>query len=882
MGKFKDNLNDDDYELDVPDHAVLRQVIAKLDQVKACRPSNRDIQFEAKALCPVHDDHNPSLSIALWKSGTITVKCWTDCEESEVLDALGVTKNQLTVRGRKRGNRRKMVAAYAYHDEAGAIRFRAVRYDPKGFGMQQPDGRGGWTNNIQGVRRVLFNLPAVIAAIAAGSPIFVVEGEKDARRLAKSGLVATTNIGGANKWLPEYSESLRGAHVVIIPDNDKAGRDHANLVAGSLNGVAATVKILSLEGLAEKGDVTDWLDQGHTIAELSALAEKAAKVDIDAPPSKSIDESDRERYAETPQGFMRAQRNGEWGRMSNYTASITRVMIEDDGAERTVLFEVTATHAGRTNVFKLSPSEFYEMRWHVSNIGALAAIMPFANPQEVRYAIQLFSKYETVTIPTHIGWHITESAGPVYVHAGGAIGAKGVVEGLRPRLDQGMAAYSLPAPPAGEDVHRAVRQSLHFLKVAPLRITVPMLGAAFRAPLGTSDFSLQLAGTTGVGKTELAARMQQFYGSKFGSRNLPASWTSTANAIEAVAFTAKDAIVVVDDLAPRGSDNNIRQLQQVVDRVFRNQGNGLGRQRMRADTTLRPPKPPRGLPISTGEDVATGRSATARTLILDVEKDDVNWDQMTIAQANGAAGEYAAAMSAYIQFLARHFAEIEASRLDALNELRRLMRAGEHHARMPDIVANLLLGWRWFLRFATESNALTSVEAAEYERAALEVLIAVANAQSVYQVSENQARMFLKLVAAALDSGMYHLTDLQFGRPSGWARLGWQRVETSHDITHRPMGTRIGYVDGDDVLLIPEAAYRAAQAMAQHSPQSLTVSERTLHKNLFEEGLLTRTEVRDGKRYYVARKEFGGSRQALLHIAASSLGLDVNADDDPM
>jgi hypothetical protein len=116
------------------------------------------------------------------------------------------------------------------------------------------------------VRRVLYRLPELLASTRG---IVVVEGEKDADRLASLGIVATCNVGGAGKWRAEYADALRGRTVVIIPDNDEPGRRHADDVAQQLSG-SAEVRILELPGLPDKGDVSDWLDAGHSADELRA------------------------------------------------------------------------------------------------------------------------------------------------------------------------------------------------------------------------------------------------------------------------------------------------------------------------------------------------------------------------------------------------------------------------------------------------------------------------------------------------------------------------------------------------------------------------------------------------------------------------------------
>jgi len=101
--------------------------------------------------------------------------------------------------------------------------------------------------------------------------VIVVEGEKDADALAKLDLLATTNAGGAGKWTQEHAQHLAGRRVVIIGDNDAAGRQHAQGAAASLYGVASSVRVAELPGLQEKGDVSDWLAMGNGKAELIAL-----------------------------------------------------------------------------------------------------------------------------------------------------------------------------------------------------------------------------------------------------------------------------------------------------------------------------------------------------------------------------------------------------------------------------------------------------------------------------------------------------------------------------------------------------------------------------------------------------------------------------------
>ena len=171
-----------------------------------------------------------------------------------------------------------IVARYPYTDPDGGLLYEVVRLDPKDFRQRRPDGVGGWLWKMKGVERVLYRLPSVLAAIEAGAPVYVVEGEKAADALSSLGVAATCSPGGACKWRDSYATVLAGAGVVILPDNDEPGMAHAAQVAKSLRRLtsrAATLQVLALPGLPAKGDVADWIAAGGTADELARLAAEA-------------------------------------------------------------------------------------------------------------------------------------------------------------------------------------------------------------------------------------------------------------------------------------------------------------------------------------------------------------------------------------------------------------------------------------------------------------------------------------------------------------------------------------------------------------------------------------------------------------------------------
>jgi len=238
------------------------------------------------AQCPAdgHDDHKASLSVAQGDVGAV-VFCQAGCDTRDVLAGLGLGWDDLFDVPRKEHDRapRRVVAEYSYVGRHGELLFVKVRYEPKDFRVKRPDGRGGWNFKLGSAPRVLYRLPEVTAAAEAGRMVYVVEGEKDADRLAAMGECATCNFDGAAKagqrpkWRPEYGDVLRDADVVVIADRDEPGIAHARAVAAGLDGKARSVVVRLPAVTAAHADISDHLDAGLPLSDLDPLpAEPAA------------------------------------------------------------------------------------------------------------------------------------------------------------------------------------------------------------------------------------------------------------------------------------------------------------------------------------------------------------------------------------------------------------------------------------------------------------------------------------------------------------------------------------------------------------------------------------------------------------------------------
>jgi DNA polymerase I-like protein with 3'-5' exonuclease and polymerase domains len=772
-------------------------------------------------------------------------------------------------------------------------------------------------------------------------PLFVTEGVKKGDALVSRSLCAATLLGvwnwrgtngrGGKTALPDWEYvALNERLVYVVFDSDVMIKPEVHealkRIKGFLENRGAQVAAVYLpagSGGSKQG-VDDFLAAGRTIDELLALA----TTELREPPSGEFEPDVP--YRATQHGLLWEKPTKEGPvlvPLTNFTARVVSDVVKDDSVEVFREFEIEARLGEARATFIVPAAHFGGMGWAVEHLGAGAVVYAgFGLKDHARAAVQLLSG----DVPrhheyAHLGWREIGGAW-YYLHAGGAIGAatgaavtpEGVprdprvtpTEALGSRHDAGrdagfragvtsvthpeiytqppnaLAGYTLPETPSGAKLAEAVRASIRVSEVASLTATVPGLAAVWRAPLGPTDFGVHYHGRTGLGKSELAALLQQHYGAGMNARNLPASWSSTANANEGLAFAAKDAVMVVDDFAPTGSTTDQARLHRDADRLFRGKGNALGRQRMRPDGTLRPQKPPRALILSTGEDVPRGHSLRSRLLVVNVGAEDVDWQRLTAAQSDGARGLFARAMAAYLGWLAPRYGDIqEPLRREVEEERERLRREGQH-PRTPEILANLRVGLRYFLRFAVEVGAVKEAEAAKYRETWHATLAKVDLDQSRYHASEDPVEQFLDLVRASIQGGSAHLANQKTGRepesyPGHW---GWQHRRGYDDPDEwLPRGTRIGWVspEGENVFLSADNAYAAAQELARKQNANIPVSKETLIKYLKERGLLASVEKDTGRA--TPRRRMAGKVTRVLHLATRTLfpGPPPDDDDDP-
>lgn len=670
----------------------------------------------------------------------------------------------------------------------------------------------------------------------------------------------------------EYKPSLRGQTILTAKLGEKSiHTDKLDISRAKQRKEFVAAMLKGRRGLAKY--------RKAAVAELDRIAAAMAS----PPPAQTEkDESGRPEqgfvpYVRARDGLYRIKKSESGDsviQLTNFDARIVADVARDDGAETQNSLEIEARIGDRTERFTVPASSFPGMNWAIERLGSKAIVSAGATVKDhARTAIQMLSdKQDRVVVYTHMGWRKIGDQW-VYLHAGGAIGQNGAIANVRVELGDGLSLYRLPDPPQGQKLKDSAVATIRRLDLAPDHISVPSVIVPFRAAIGQCDFTPHVSGTTGVFKSELAALMNQHFGPGLDSRHLPGSWHGTENALEGLAFTAKDAVLVIDDFAPTGPPHDVQRWHQKADRIIRHQGNNNSRQRMRPDSSLRPPKPPRGMIVSTGEDVPRGHSLRARMFIIEVNEGDIDVQKLTACQADAANGLYATAMAGYVQWLASRYGQIHETLRAEITALRQKATASGMHRRTPDIVASLAVGLKYFLAFAKDVGAITLAEETTlWERGWL-ALGQVAAKQAAFHQASEPTRRFIELLLSAIASGRAHLAAPD-GRapnesPEAW---GWRQTVIGNGMNARnewlSQGDRIGWVDGDTTYLDPEASYRAAQMMVAGGADGLGIPAQTLRKRMHERNLLVMDKSRET---LTVRRVLEGRTRDVLQLIAGVL-----------
>jgi hypothetical protein len=265
--------------------------------------SERGDEYRAK--CPSHQgESDDSLAVREDDDGKVLLHCHTGCDFEEIVDALGLDMSDLFSKNGQASGAGKPVGPPPKEDRvAGTLSVEDLPGDSSEYMVfEKEDGTPYYIQRHKGavyrvvgfdedgdpilaaglgdIEPILFGLPILREAIATGKPVIHTEGCKDALTAQRQLGMAGVTSGSCTSWKSEFVQDYEGAEEVwIVPDNDDEGCAYAQQIAQDLAGVVPTIKIVDLPGLPEKGDLTDWMDAGHTKEELLELVATAPALD---------------------------------------------------------------------------------------------------------------------------------------------------------------------------------------------------------------------------------------------------------------------------------------------------------------------------------------------------------------------------------------------------------------------------------------------------------------------------------------------------------------------------------------------------------------------------------------------------------------------------
>lgn len=559
--------------------------------------------------------------------------------------------------------------------------------------------------------------------------------------------------------------------------------------------------------------------------------------------------------------------------ITNFRALITDEMIYHDGREESRRFKISAamTDLGELihlNDAEISASQLESDSWVTTAWGCRAIVFPVANAaRDLATAMKMISRPKRTDVYQHTGW-TTIRGSRVYISNGGGIGPKGHMPEVLVELPTELAGYRLPAPKPDRE---AVIASLMLTSIGPPEIMWPLYAATYRAAVGMSDFSLHLAGRTGTFKSEVCSLFQSHYGEAMTARRLPGSWSSTDNALELLAFRAAHALFVIDDFVPQGTTYDVKKLNAKADRLFRAQGNQQGRQRLTDTSTMQGTNYPRGIILSTGEDIPDGHSVRGRMVILELSPGEVPADRLSAAQ--GDRPKLPHALADWIHWLAEEDRGVEERRTRLRDTL-----LGIGHTRTPSMIADLLATIEMLGEWWTDRKYFTADKIAELQNAATAAITKAAEEQIQYLTQSDPVEAFIAAIRHILSNNVGHLKSQSGGIPKDAQRYGWtEGNEKFGDMpSYTAKTTRIGWVNSmkGEVYIEPGLL----PTIAKYSGGKLAVTEGVLLKRLKEAGVLSRVDSTRARN--TVRITAEGQSRNVIAIAMGSIFEDDHTEEE--
>ena len=523
---------------------------------------------------------------------------------------------------------------------------------------------------------------------------------------------------------------------------------------------------------------------------------------------------------------------GERNRVSNFNANIIKEFqrIDEKAVSRSYVIAGKNEKGENLPPVEVTADEFTSLGWVGQKWGSKAIIFPTPSAKDgLRTAIQLLSDPDIEPVYIHTGW--AEIKGQwVFLANNHSIGKNGPRSNINVDLPKDLDRYTFPSKTSTP--REAIEATFMLPRLLGLEVGYLLLATAFRAPIGT-DFAVHITGRTGTFKSEIAACAQSFFGVTT-ARELPASWSSTPNALEALAYRAKDALMVIDDFIPVGTSYQQRAYQTTADRIIRAVGNQAGRARLTDVSGHQQTMWPRAMILSTGEDTPEGHSVRARMIITELSPGEIKPEDLTQAQRSRPL--YNEAMAGFLAWAAADICGLRKTVQLIEHEIRD-DNLSVGHSRTPTTLGKLI-GALWALTEYAKTIGVTDAARHHILDEGTDAILEIASRQQSYLQAADPADQFIQVLRGIFGANAAHLKARNGGVPKNAIQFGWIRLGEDD---WKPHGPRLGWEapERNTVYLDAQVAY---DTIRRHSRGAVTLTRATLYKRLREAGHLTETD----------------------------------------
>ncbi|MGR3318779.1 MAG: hypothetical protein ACUZ8O_09905 [Candidatus Anammoxibacter sp.] len=695
------------------------------------------------------------------------------------------------------------------------------RFHPKGVLIKNKNGQvshykkeygtpiksaamAGSRNLLFGIQSAINN-PDIHTLIICESPFKAVHMQLNGFD-GSNGVLAISVIGAGN--FPKDQASIVKNIAVIFcydwdikPDGSNPGQDGVMSDAKKIIGIAKSVRNITPtpeiinQFKTKKYDKVDLADdywvEGGTIEEFTKLMDAAKPVSLNV--SEKKQEQSNPYFVE--EGYLYRTKKIKGHdipvKLANFSAEITSETTKDNGLEQFQNYTIQGELFNKRRLQQIDiPSlTFSTMNW-VNQWGTQAIIEPGqASKDYIRHYIQLNSKAKRITCFTHTGWRKIKDKW-CYLTSSGAIG----VNKIKVELSQELQRYFLPLEIENEV--DAIKTSLSFLDIGKHEITYPLFALLYLSPLTTildpmPNFSGYIYGDTGTFKTTLAVLLLSYFGDFNGISDL-ANFDDTANNVEKKAFTLKDTLMVLDDYHPSGQRIEALKKESLAQRIIRAFSNRTARGRLNSDCTEKARYSPRGMLLVTGEELVSVSSTLARTMIVEISKDDIDKKKLTEIQNKAALLPHA--MASYISWLKDNIDDVQQSFKQRFTELRTRASDNGSHGKYPEQIAFLTFALETALSWMTDKEVITDDRASDITDKAWGIFTENIEKQMQHLRDECPIQRFKDIINTALDQKKVRIEIKDISTQE-------KGVNNDND------GELIGYTDDAYYYLLPQATW---------------------------------------------------------------------------